>query len=544
MSIRSFQTLTFLGALLAASVAVVAQPAPDAVARDVEALLTPSHGSTGAFVLADADLVQRMREHPAAYLPLIRERLGAPFDTVAVPLIEDLAQRRRVLEFAYLLDSKAGVDLARSLEIQVRPIVQETSDEQMALIAEYYRARRAGDLTFEIDSTAYQRAEARVLAAAGVWSRTLDVIASAGDISRASAAYDLIWDYSTPGWGRDTATFAWLAARKYLRGVAFILPPATDVEPARVCMGRGPSTNGGPVALFGGLTRSAEVVHLPVGPDNYYTSSLGREIVQPPPIFYQEKVAERRPLYQWEPDRTPVSVSTVDLQPDETVTWTLLGRQAVAGAASPRCDGTDPLVFEALPGAVALEAGAEVRVEDDRFAISGRPHTLRGVPEGGAAGRAALIAEDDPTTTAVLRALSDRQRSRFDGGIEVGPFEVSPRSWASVLSARPDVVIDGSTDRRIGSADAPVVAYAPAGARLDGGTTGWGVLVADGPLVIEQGARWTGLVIARDGLDVSGSATVVGGAAVHGSLRMQGGGQILYSPSALALAREAAPHAE
>ena len=168
MSIRSFQTLTFLGALLAASVAVVAQPAPDAVARDVEALLTPSHGSTGAFVLADADLVQRMREHPAAYLPLIRERLGAPFDTVAVPLIEDLAQRRRVLEFASLLDSKAGVDLARSLEIQVRPIVQETSDEQMALIAEYYRARRAGDLTFEIDSTAYQRAEARVLAAAGV----------------------------------------------------------------------------------------------------------------------------------------------------------------------------------------------------------------------------------------------------------------------------------------------------------------------------------------------------------------------------------------
>ena len=48
----------------------------------------------------------------------------------------------------------------------------------------------------------------------------------------------------------------------------------------------------------------------------------------------------------------------------------------------------DPLVFEALPGAVALSVGAEVRVEDDRFAISGRPHTLRGVPEGGAAGRA------------------------------------------------------------------------------------------------------------------------------------------------------------
>ena len=37
MSIRSFQTLTFLGALLAASVAVVAQPAPDAVARVYDA---------------------------------------------------------------------------------------------------------------------------------------------------------------------------------------------------------------------------------------------------------------------------------------------------------------------------------------------------------------------------------------------------------------------------------------------------------------------------------------------------------------------------
>ncbi len=190
-----------------------------------------------------------------------------------------------------------------------------------------------------------------------------------------------------------------------------------------------------------------------------------------------------------------------------------------------------------LPASV-IASGVSASFNGSAFAVSGAAHALDGTPVAGP-GAAALVAPTDDALAAVLAALSDRQRDQFAGAVEAQPLVFSPGSWAEALAARATVTA-GDRPGDLGSAGAPVVAYAPAGARFSGRDAGWGVLVADGPVSFRGGARWTGLIVARGGLDVSGSATVVGGAVVSGPLELGGRAELLYSPAALALARQAA----
>lgn len=219
----------------------------------------------------------------------------------------------------------------------------------------------------------------------------------------------------------------------------------------------------------------------------------------------------------------------------------LPGESLTSDAPAPPADGS--LFAEVLPAAVLGEGALAAEFRGAAFSVSGRPHSADGEPTDGPP----ALAVATTTPGALAGALSGGQADRVEGGIEAAPLPVRPDAWAGALAARADVVLADRARGDVGAPDAPVVAYAPAGTRLDGDTRGWGVLVVDGALELRGRSRWTGIVLVRDGaegarLAVSGSGAVVGAAVLAdgAALDLRGDASVLYSPEALALARSAA----
>ena len=303
-------------------------------------------------------------------------------------------------------------------------------------------------------------------------------------------------------------------------------PPVTlsaSVVPVAECVRQHTSGLSAGLSARFGYTYDGPPARIPPGPNNRLSARDGEQ----PEGFYSGGIYDLE-FY-------------VPLEDGETVAWTLLGQTVAAGAASPRCDGTDPLVFGAVPAAVTLADAADVRLNGNALSVSGWAHDLSGDLTDDAPRVAALASRDNPD-------LSDRQRRRLIGGVSEAPLVISPSSWAARLAEAATVTVGDRPLQTLGSSDAPVVAYAPSGIQLDGRFQGWGVLVVDGPLTLRGGARWTGLVIVRGRanlepeVDVIGTPSIVGGLVLAdgASLSLGGRAEVLYSPAALALARRAA----
>ena len=243
-------------------------------------------------------------------------------------------------------------------------------------------------------------------------------------------------------------------------------------------------------------------------------------------------------------------IARLDDQIVETV------RRMVTSALLPGESLTDPspvppadgsLLAESLPAAIVVDGNAQTRFQGMAFVVSGRPHSTTGSPVDGQPA-VAIQATLPETVDAILGSLSDAQAERLGGGVTAGPLPVQPSAWADALARRADVVLSGRPSGDIGAPDAPVVAYAPDGVRLDGASRGWGVLVVDGALSLRGTSRWTGVVLVRGGTDLVAEVEAAGAPSVVGavvladgaSLRVSGRVEILYSPDALRLARSAA----
>lgn len=217
---------------------------------------------------------------------------------------------------------------------------------------------------------------------------------------------------------------------------------------------------------------------------------------------------------------------------------------------------TDP--FSNLSGAVVAAGSVSPSFNGTAFSISGTAVDLSGVPDAAYDPVRGIATLDDASATAVLGALSSRQASNVTGlgpapDIAAADLPFDAAAFADDLAALATVTLDARPSGPVGTETAPVVAYAPSGARLSGGFRGAGVLVVDGDFEMLGNAEWLGLVVVRGSSNqqadpaLSGNPRILGALLVlpgegggAAALRLSGQVSVLYSPEALALAAAAA----
>ncbi len=205
----------------------------------------------------------------------------------------------------------AGRLLDRALPL-VRPVSGAISDQSPTGEAAYYSVHELIDILYG----------------------TYSVLVAAGDTSYAVKALDLTRDFDEPGGELRVFSPLYMVNQSYLDAIAEALPPATDVEPIAVCAAE--TRSGAVVGHFGARTPSSAVVYVPVGPDNRFVSSTGREIPQTPPEFF----------YDIGDQPVPSFVTVVYPEPGESITWHILGRSATVDANAPPCRVVYPDRFE------------------------------------------------------------------------------------------------------------------------------------------------------------------------------------------------------
>ncbi|MEM0964024.1 MAG: hypothetical protein AAGK21_15965 [Bacteroidota bacterium] len=396
---------------------LAAQPSPDDVARDVAAALAFQHGPGAIGVLGDPSLVEQMRAYPDAYRLHIDERLDPVPDASAPDLAAALGLRVGLVQLAAAVGPVLAVPVAERVLQQVMVLVDPVAGAMEATVAAgemsvdpFEQAAALTDLLYQVSfvlSVDGVPPEDAASAAGSLLSRALPlvrpvsraipdqsasgdgayysahelidilfgtygVLVAAGDVSHASSALDLTRDFNEPGRGRRIFGPLYAVSRGFLDAVAEDLPLATDVEPVAVCTSV--VSDGTVVGHLGARTSSEAVVYVPVGPDNRFESSTGREILQTPPEFFRDVGDEPVPSF----------VRVVYPEPGETITWHILGRSATVGADSPPCRAIYPDRFadnDAAPRCEGQEATVYVL---DEFVVggpdAGQPYTgtLRG----------------------------------------------------------------------------------------------------------------------------------------------------------------------
>lgn len=212
-----------------------------------------------------------------------------------------------------------------------------------------------------------------------------------------------------------------------------------------------------------------------------------------------------------------------------------------------------------VPAALTVAPFSRVNVafSGDAFALRGRPHGLDGtpVPEGNAAPpvHGAAVADESARQT-FLAGLRSFQEDNVTGSgaapdVVQAALGFDADSLAEALSDRATETLNPGASGTYGTAEAPVVAYAPHGLPVSGTLTGHGILVVDGTLTASGTLRWTGLVIHRSApragatLSVSGTLEVIGGLVLTGEassfpalVQSSNALTVTYSPAALELA--------
>lgn len=212
--------------------------------------------------------------------------------------------------------------------------------------------------------------------------------------------------------------------------------------------------------------------------------------------------------------------------------------------------------FATLTGAVLLAGEVEASFSGRAFAISGIPVSIDGIPDPEATAVHGVAGRDAATVAAVLDALAPNQQDRVTGqgpapDVAVAEALLDLERWTDGLVAKAGVTFSPRPRGPVGTVEAPVVVYAPDGARLSGGFRGAGVLFVDGTLEMRGDAEWLGAVVVRgtDGepaaVTLSGSPRIVGGMVVvpgvagNASLDVRGRAAVHYSPEALGVAEAA-----
>lgn len=320
--LRLLAPLAFvLGAVLAPA---SAQPTAADVERDVDAALEFQHGPSAIAWLADSSLVTRMRAYPDLYKAHLLGRVDGTLSADDPALLSALELRARAVDLARVISNDVVVDISRVVLDQVAPLASLVS----AAHEDYGDRVEAGELP-ATDATYDEgsRLQDRVEAVAGTYGQALRSLAAVGDTSYADVALDITREFYLPGgrWPIDPRFY--VLSDGYLRAVADALPRGEDVEPIPICYME--LSNGGAVARFGARTESIAVVHVPLGPDNRFESSAGREIPQTPPQFFRA-VSEAA--------GGPPSFLTITYpEPGEAITWHLLGKTATVDASTRSC---------------------------------------------------------------------------------------------------------------------------------------------------------------------------------------------------------------
>ena len=204
-----------------------------------------------------------------------------------------------------------------------------------------------------------------------------------------------------------------------------------------------------------------------------------------------------------------------------------------------------------LAGALVLdtESLAGGTVVSSNFRIDGRDHDLATVATGSTAAHG--IATTEAVRDYALAALPAGRLGNITG-VDPAPDIAAEApgldldSLIAVALAHSDLVTLGSqAPATLGTADAPVVAYAASRVDLPAGHRGYGVLVADQSVRFFEGAEWRGLVLVRGDqpeLRMRQDGVLLGGAALTGGpadLRLLDNAAILRSLEALGLAQDA-----
>ena len=204
-----------------------------------------------------------------------------------------------------------------------------------------------------------------------------------------------------------------------------------------------------------------------------------------------------------------------------------------------------------LAGSLVLDGDelAGGTVVSSTFRIDGRDHDLTAVLGDSAAVHG--IATTQAVRDYALAALPASRLANITGtnpapDIAVLAPGLALDSLISAALAHPDLVSLGSqAPATLGTAEAPVVAYAPGRVDLPAGHRGYGVLVADQSVHFFEGAEWRGLVLVRGDkpeLRMRQDGVLLGGTALTGGpadLRLYDDAAILRSLEALGLAQDA-----
>ncbi|MCS7081670.1 MAG: hypothetical protein RML47_01680 [Bacteroidota bacterium] len=215
-----------------------------------------------------------------------------------------------------------------------------------------------------------------------------------------------------------------------------------------------------------------------------------------------------------------------------------------------------------LPAAITLVSAFSDEISPDfrgnAFRIDGRDHGLDGRPRSGSSAAYGILATRAAIQDRIIRALNHQQRDNIQGRNDLVPnvvFEgagfdaaaLIEQLWQAEALSLPSRL---SGAQEIGTLERPVLARAPNGLELSGAVSGVGILLVDGHLRLSGNVRWRGMVIVRNGEDltvmetVSGTPQLIGALLVYNTasrpiaFRINGNPSLLYSSEALALLRQ------
>ncbi|MFN3597970.1 MAG: hypothetical protein ACK41D_11960 [Rubricoccaceae bacterium] len=192
-----------------------------------------------------------------------------------------------------------------------------------------------------------------------------------------------------------------------------------------------------------------------------------------------------------------------------------------------------------FPGALVVNANEfRATLEGSRFEVRGadvRPPSISVSPllAGSGTTRPAVVAARTSAAATFRSALSHSQRSRVSG---LSPeADVQTRSLPALIdqvfhegrdAATATERYSGSTttfnNQTIGSPSAPAVIHVRGSARLTGNAVGYGLLIVEGDLTVEQRARWEGVVIVASDAHRRRRVILQDDAAIYGSLVLHG----------------------
>jgi len=168
-------------------------------------------------------------------------------------------------------------------------------------------------------------------------------------------------------------------------------------------------------------------------------------------------------------------------------------------------DVADVPVLSLLPAAATFVSDAlNPQFVGTTFRVYGREHDIGGQTTGSGDDRHGIVTSTAQATQDILDALEPDQTSRVRGSgaspdVVVDTPVLDIAALVDQFLAHPNLVLlDSLLDSDIGSAEAPVVAYAGTyDLELRSDMDGYGVLIVDGLVQFRNRSKWHGLLVVR-----------------------------------------------